>query len=395
MTHKIQKNYFYRLFLTGATLLLSACQPNFGFQLNLSSLLTQLAPPAEEPTPLPKVRILFVIDNSPGMSNHQETLVKGFEEFSHLVFHDQLDLAVATITTDTYLAGYGVYHLGPMNGVCYGRLLPGFHDGERGIFSSFALSESFLPHSCELTAESKAALKESGKRSLRPILSTLPPDGSKPDADYFDSLRADFRLNAKPGIQGHTDPRGFQSLHQFLLLNEERPECANVLEKDPSCFFPHYDPKEVAAQPLYIVVTVSDQHDFSQTNFGYFGHSRVGHSPAALKTLSPEKIQQSSHQLAKAMKRRLDDFFLSLQDSRTNNPNYQFFSIAKTDCTESTDEKCGIEYSKLIDLYADDPANPRRVESKIFNIESNSYREFFDQIRNQIELTYDLPQKKL
>lgn len=392
MTFNFRKNHFSLIFLTGTTLLLSACQPNFGLQLNLASLLSHLEPIDKKATHPPKVRILFVIDNSPGMSNHQETLVAGFEEFSHLAFHDELDLAVATITTDTYLAGYGTYHLGPMNGVCYGRLLPGFHDGERGSFSDFTLTQSFLPQSCELTPESKAAISESGSRSLRPILSTLPLDGSKPDAAYFDSLRSDFRLNAKAGVQGHTAPRGFQSLHQFFLLNEERPECANDSERDPSCFFPHYDPNKDAL-PLYIVVIVSDQHDFSNTNFGYFGHARVGHSPTALKTLTPEKVLQSSKKLAKTMKRRLDDFFLSLQNSPSDNPNYQFFSVAKTDCTEWTDEKCGIEYSSLVELYADDRSNSRADGSKIFNIESSSYRELFDQIRNQIELTYDLPQK--
>jgi|GEM_PF-4413886 len=344
----------------------------------------------------PKIRILFVIDNSPSMEDYQAKLVAGFEDFSKVFFNAKLDLSVATITTDTYLAGTGQPDLGPLKGNCYGRLLPGFHDGARGVNLEFLQGVAFLPNSCKLTSASKAALKTSGTRSLRPILSTIPIDGSKPDALYFQAMRTAFRLNAQPGVNGAYDERGLQSIHQFLSLNEERPECSQDVVTDPSCFFPHYDPALVQVQPMNIIVVLSDEHDTSNTNFGLLGQSIIDHSMQKVSGMTSDEVLKSSYVLASAMKKRLDQFFLSLQKSGTKDPNYQFFSISHKGCTDYSNVFCGVEYEALVDLYAGNDGSQGRLKrtrdsknsgakySKTFDISDTHYSDFFNHVGTRI-----------
>lgn len=344
----------------------------------------------------PKIHILFVIDNSPSMEAHQAKLVAGFEDFSKGFFNAKIDLSVATITTDTYLAGSGNPNLGPLKGNCYGLLLPGIHDGSRGSHLNFLLGTEFLPNSCELTSASRAALQASGTRSLRPILSTVPSDGSKPDDHYFQSMQAAFRLNAQPGVNGASDERGFQSIHKFLSANEERSECTQKVVTDPSCFFPHYDSTQVEVQPINIVVVLSDEHDTSKTDFGLVGQTVIDHSMQTVRLMTSDEMLKSSYILATAMKKRLDQFFLKLQQPGATNPNYQFFAISHKNCTDYMASYCGVEYEALVDLYAGNDGSQGRLKrtgdrnnsgakySKTFDISETRYSEFFNHIGTRI-----------
>jgi hypothetical protein len=359
----------------------------------------------------PRVRILFVEDNSGSMDKYQALLSTGFQNFANTYLGQKgLDLSVAIITTDTYLAGNinDPSNYGPFMGKCLSRLLPGVHDGlvpalADGILNAFNSD-------CSLTPAALQKLQTSGTRSLRPILSTIPADGSDPTPAYSAQLVSDFKININKGTVGSGNERGMQSFYQFMTDNESRPECAQVPAADPSCFFPHYDSRLVLVKPINVVVVLSDEHDQSVTNFGVPGAAAIDHSPAAMQNMTDAQVMSSAAADAALFKQSLDSFFLSLNAAATTDPNYSVMSIVNISCNGALDTTCGLqsngmrdpnerwgaEYASLVDHLAGyagdsvrlpqtgDPNNSSAKFSQVYDINGTDYSGLFTFIADRI-----------
>lgn len=354
----------------------------------------------------PKVKLLFMVDNSGSTAKYQTQLSDGFSNFAAQYFKAGVDLTVAAITSDTYLAGRtgtSADKYGPNLGQCYTRLMPGIHDGVRPSIAD-AFENPFISNTCSLTDAARVALMAAGTRSLRPILSTLPPDGSVPNAAYFQKLIADFKLNVLPGTAGAGRERGFESVHRFLADNEERAACSTNPVQDPSCFFGHYDTKNVLKPQYNGIIFVSDEHDHTGgTDLGVAGGPVLDHIEETIRTMDDATMKSSSVLLAGQMKKRLDKFFTGIHEAGVADPNYSVFSIVNINCEASKDTRCGfdrngrrddnerwgIEYNALVDAYlGNDGANGRPVQvadtvnsaakySKLFDINQTNYDSLF------------------
>lgn len=315
----------------------------------------------------PKVRILFVVDNSGSTEPYQEALSRGFSRFGAKYLNADLDLSVAAITSDAYLAGStSLDRYGGTSSACYSRLVPGVHDGRRPAIADSILSP-FIDGSCNLKPSVAEEIRANGRRSLRPILSTVPPDGGRASQEYIDKLISDWSKNVLPGTDGGGEERGMQSVHQFLKDNEERPECQQSPASDPSCFFPRYNLSNSLVPPVYALVFVSDEHDQSNTNFGDASKPAVNMDRDVVKLMSDSTLIQEAQKLAAAAKARFDRFFLSLQETPSGDPNYSVFAITNIICNpqespcglrntssgprRDENEEWGIEYSILVDAY--------------------------------------------
>lgn len=356
----------------------------------------------------PKVHVLFVVDNSGSTQPYQTKLAAGFKEWGQkFLDNPTLDVSVAAVTTDTYLAGTttsDTSDYGPMSGACYSRLLPGIHDGPRPAVADGLGTSAFTSGTCNLTAAATAKIKAKGDRSLSPILSTLPADGSIPGTAYLTSLITSFEQNAMPGTGGNGSERGFQSLHQFLKDNEERTACSAAVVTDPSCFFPHYDLGSSVVPPINVVTFISDEHDQSDTNFGT--GTVINHLESSYSKSTDAQLLTSSLTLAQAAKTRFDGFFKSLHEATNPDPNYSVIAIVNSVCnttnsacglqkgtnTRPANEAWGIEYATLVDAYAGNVATDGRLAqpmdtvnsmaqySKSYDVEATDYNAVFDYI---------------
>jgi len=351
----------------------------------------------------PKVRVLFVVDNSGSTEPYQAKLSAGFKDFGQKYLGmNSFDLAAAVITSDTYLAPTTTSSAyGGANAKCFSRLVPGMHDGLRPNVAD-GISNAFNAD-CSLTDAAKASIMAKGDRSLNPILSTRTPDGSMLDTAGLTALAAAFQLNALPGTTGNGSERGMQSLHQFLKDNEERAACMQATVTDPTCFFPHYQLANNPVPPVNIVVFITDEHDQSKTDFGL--GTVIDHTEGTYASSTDTQLASSSLTLATAAKKRFDAFFKSLHESTNADANYSVFGITNITCNtahntcgkqsggkRSTNEEWGIEIDTLVDAYtgnggtngrvsqAADTANSEAKYSKLYDINGSNYDALFDNI---------------
>jgi hypothetical protein len=361
----------------------------------------------------PKARILMVIDNSSSTLEYQSRFATGFQNFARHYFNktNTLDLTVATITTDTYLADLSIpTRLMDMpRDACLSRLVPGIHDGSIPFIAD-GISAPWVSGTCNLTAAARQQIQNTGMRSLRPILSTMPPDGSEPDDAYFAQLISDFRKNAMPGAQGYWQERGFQSVWQFLKDNEKRPSCSQT-PPDPSCLFRHYTlGGNAMPAPVQAVVFISDEHDHSVSDFGT--GTWIDHGEDTIPSFSDFQMYSSSLRLVNTFKTALDRFFVDLHEASNPDPNYTVFAITNVDCYPAADHTCGVqydgardwneewgvEYAELVDAFAGNPGtgNARPIQapdtvnsaakySRTYSIQDTQYDALFDYIAQQID----------
>lgn len=202
---------------------------------------------------------------------------------------------------------------------------------------------------------------------------------------------------------------GFQSIYQFLIDNEGRPECSKTPLRDPSCFFPHFNGDQVLVNPINIIVILSDEHDQSVSDFGVPGEFPVDHSFSSYVASNDAQLKASSAALASLFKRKLDSFFLSLNQSASTDPLYSVMSIVNIQCNSSLDTRCGllngardgnerwgVEYTSLVDAlagypgdanrlpHAADTANSSAKYSQVYDINGSNYSSLFAFIGNRI-----------
>jgi len=258
------------------------------------------------------VDLLWMVDNSGSMGNHQTALTDGFKEFATTYFTKDRNIRLAAIPSDTYLAGATdvVAKYGPGQGKCYSFLLPGVHDGIRPNIAS-------LKNDCTLDEVLPSA------RTGNPILETQNSDGTAVD---LVKLAADFGINAKVGTAGNGSERGLQSIIKMLEDNEGQASCAST---GIGCLF--------RKNKLRGIILVGDEHSQDIITDGV---TTIDHTAAKYKRMTDAEVTAESNLLGDLVRKKLNTFFTTLDGK--SDPNYFVVTIANLTCVEIGNDYCGL-----------------------------------------------------
>ncbi len=315
------------------------------------------------------VDLLWVIDNSGSMAEYQEKLANGFKAFAETYFTGDRNIRLGTIPTDLWVTGTSSASkskYGPNNGMCYGRLLPGVHDGTR-------------PSVMELNSSCEPVSALPSNRTGRPILQTINEDGSRAD---LSRLIQDFQINARVGTSGSGNERGLESFVKFIETNETCNGCRTGA-KPTALFKPN---------KLRGLIFLSDEH--SQDILTSATGETVNNSREKLATRTDDQVREAAKQGARIFKEHVDRFFKNLDGETVSDPKYFVVSVANITCKSSCgyskgsrnqDERWGPEYTAVADLLKEDEKNSAGKYSMSVNINNADYGTFLSQIGKVID----------
>lgn len=320
-----------------------------------------------ESTTFQDVDLLWVVDNSKSMGPYQTQVAKGLVSIAKNFFVGDRSLRMSVITTDTWAAGTG--------GVpaCYGRLVPGYHDGPARPFAEVSDSNT-----CTLVNPLSAG--HTGK----PILSSRGANGKPIDPKV---LAADFAINAQAGITGSGDERGLSSVDTFLRMNEERAICGTTGE---GCLF--------RKNTLRGIIFLSDEHSSDDLQFD---GEYIDHRWEPTQKMSKSEFENHAKSLADLMRRRLNSFFTKVDGSGAQgNPNYFVASIVRPNCVGECAgpwadmfgtglPKWGPEYTALSNGVKNDATNQSGALSIIADIENTNFPALLQGIGESLNTTYE------
>ncbi len=257
------------------------------------------------------IDILFIVDNSGSMSNNQAELAAAFTGFANkYIKNAEWDLNIATITTDTYLAGTSAtYPVTPAKN--YAALDVGVHDGPRP-------SLNVMP------------------RSGKPLLSTLPPVGTLADTTLVNQLISDLQINAKPGINGSGLESGLLSIIKFIETNE-KSKCLTPGSGTP-CLF--------RKNSTRVIIPFSDEVDNCANS-------------NSLCALYPANADPALSRPAKA-KLAIDEFFKTLDGSPgalASDPNYFVVALVDTNGGGISSTLSNVFYTDFVTAVKADTTN--------------------------------------